>query len=63
MHLARLSLLPAVDLGFYKIFRIDGIPRSGVSWAFLNEETQAKRIAGEIRHPSGHLHSGNYQNR
>ena len=52
LHLARLSIQPAIDLGFYKIFHIDDIPRYGVTWAFLSEATEAKLMRGEMLAPA-----------
>lgn len=52
LHLARMSIQPAIDLGFYKIFHIDGMPRYGVTWAFLSEAAEAKLMRGEILAPA-----------
>jgi len=52
LHLARLSIQPAIDLGFYKLFHIDDMPRYGVTWAFLSEDAEAKLMRGEILLPA-----------
>ncbi|KMW60145.1 hypothetical protein AIOL_000298 [Candidatus Rhodobacter oscarellae] len=36
----RRLIQPPVDLGFYKILELDGVPRAAVLWAFLNPETE-----------------------
>ena len=52
LHLARLAIQPAIDLSFYKVFHNDGIPRYGVTWAFLSPEAEAKVARGELLQPS-----------
>lgn len=52
LHLARLAIQPAIDLGFYKVFHNDGIPRYGVTWAFLGPEAEARLTRGEVLKPA-----------
>jgi cytolysin-activating lysine-acyltransferase len=51
MHLARLAIQPPIDLLQYKIFRFDGIPRYGVTWAFLSRDAERKVIEGLVLEP------------
>ena len=52
LHLARLNIQPPIDLGFSKLFHIEGVPRFGVTWAFLGEEAEAKMMRGEALAPA-----------
>lgn len=52
LHLARLGIQPAIDLGYYKVFHVDGIPRYGVTWAFLSDEAEEKLKAGQVLAPA-----------
>lgn len=47
----RLSFQPAIDLGFYKIFRADGVPRAAVTWAFLSPEVERRYMQGYFMQP------------
>lgn len=38
---------PAVELGQFRVFRFDGVPRGMYTWAFLTPESERKLIAGE----------------
>jgi len=38
----RLYFQPPIDLRFFKILRIDGVPRAGITWAFLNDKAEEK---------------------
>lgn len=52
MRLARRMVQPPIDLGFYKVFYIDDVPRYAVTWAFLSEEAESKVMRGELLLPS-----------
>ncbi len=49
---ARLALQPAIDLMQYHVFRFEGVPRFGLTWAFLNEDTERKIVTGEQLQPA-----------
>jgi len=38
----RLYLQPPIDLRFFRILRIEGVPRAAITWAFLNEAAEEK---------------------
>jgi len=52
MRNIRVSFQPAIDLGFYKIFRSDGVPRAAVTWAFLSPEVERRYVHGHFMEPS-----------
>lgn len=35
-HLARRMIQPPIDLGYFKTFRFDGVPRFGIIWTMLS---------------------------
>lgn len=43
----RAAVEPAILLGHYKLFRFDGVPRGALTWAWLDEEAEARHLAGE----------------
>ena len=43
----RAALEPAVDTGHFALMRQDGVPRAAVTWAFFDEETEERMLAGE----------------
>ncbi len=51
LRLARQMVQPPIDLGFYKVFYIDDVPRYAFTWAFLDEDAEAKVIRGELLLP------------
>lgn len=51
MHLARLAIQPAIDLGFFKIFEHEDVPRAAVTWAFLDRDAERRMVAGELLKP------------
>ena len=52
IHLARRCIQPPIDLGFYRVFRRDGVPRAAVTWAFLGPEQEAKMVRQEALQPA-----------
>jgi hemolysin-activating ACP:hemolysin acyltransferase len=38
----RLYFQPPIDLRLYRILRIDGVPRAGITWGFLSEAAEEK---------------------
>ena len=53
----RAAVQPAVDLGQYQVFRIDGVARSAVTWAFLGEAEQRTLLDRDRLEPAA-WHSG-----
>ena len=51
----RRLIQPPLDLGFYKLFEVDGVPRSAVLWAFLNPTTERKFLLDRRLDPSDWL--------
>jgi len=51
LHIARRMIQPPIDLGFFKTFRFDGVPRFGITWAMLSPVAEEKFIAGEMLEP------------
>ncbi|WP_323769608.1 toxin-activating lysine-acyltransferase [Antarctobacter sp.] len=47
----RLLIQPPVDLRFYHIRNIEGVPRAAITWAFLSPEAEAKLINGQMIAP------------
>ncbi|MBT54264.1 MAG: hypothetical protein CMF72_12820 [Mameliella sp.] len=47
----RLLIQPPVDLRFYFIRQIEGVPRAAITWAFLSPEAEAKLISGQMIAP------------
>lgn len=43
----RRLIQPPVDLRFYHIQDIEGVPRAAITWAFLSAEAEARLIAGQ----------------
>jgi len=43
----RTYLEPAVELGQYRLFRFDEVPRGMFTWGYLNAEAEEKLITGE----------------
>ncbi|MDK3019322.1 toxin-activating lysine-acyltransferase [Pseudodonghicola flavimaris] len=49
----QMMLQPALDWGLYHIFRdAGGVPRAGVTWAWLNSDAQNRHVAGEFLAPA-----------
>lgn len=55
----RRYLEPAVELGQFRLFRFDGVPRGMFTWAFLNAEAEEKLITGVPLDPED-WHSGEH---
>ena len=51
-------LLPPVAAGQFRLWRKDNLPLAFASWAFLNEETEQRMIAGQNRLAPGAWKSG-----
>ncbi|WP_170941088.1 toxin-activating lysine-acyltransferase [Antarctobacter heliothermus] len=47
----RLLIQPPVDLRFYHVRNIEGVPRAAITWAFLSPEAEAKLINGQMIAP------------
>ncbi len=47
MGVLRTYLEPAVELGQYRLFRFDEVPRGMFTWAYLNAAAEEKLITGE----------------
>lgn len=47
----RAWLEPPVELGQFRVFRIDGVPRGMYTWAWLSPEAGRRMIAGEALAP------------
>lgn len=48
----RLLVQPPVDLRFYHVEYIEGVPRAAITWAFLSEAAEAKLIGGQMNAPA-----------
>ncbi len=44
--LLRTYLEPAIELGQFRVFRFDGVPRAMFTWAWLNSEAEEKLVTG-----------------
>lgn len=51
-------LMPAIAAGQFRLWRKDNLPLAFASWAFLNEETEKRMIAGNQRLGPGAWTSG-----
>lgn len=49
----RRLIQPPIDLGFHKIFEVDGVPRAAVLWPFLNPETERRFVTERRLDPGG----------
>ena len=52
LQIARRMIQPPIDLSFYKLFRFDGVPRVGITWAFLGPEQERRFLDGELLEPA-----------
>jgi len=52
VHTLRAYLQPAVELGQFRIFRFDDIPRAMYTWGWLDKKAERKLIEGEVLTPS-----------
>lgn len=43
----RAALEPPIELGQFRIFRFDDVPRGMFTWAYLGPEAEARLVAGE----------------
>ena len=48
----RRALEPAVELGHYRIWRWDEVPRAAITWAWLSAETERKFVVGNTLDPN-----------
>nr|WP_281282105.1 toxin-activating lysine-acyltransferase [Ruegeria sediminis] len=44
----RAAVEPPVELGQFRIFRFDGVPRAMFSWAYLNSNAEARLVNVEV---------------
>lgn len=51
----RRLIQPPIDLGFYKVFEVDGVPRAAVLWAFLGVKAERKLLTERQLAPSDWL--------
>lgn len=42
---------PAVELGQFRVFRFDDVPRAMFTWAWLNKDAERKLVAGDALEP------------
>lgn len=54
----RYYIEPAIQLGQYRIFKFDGVPRGAFTWAWLNDDAERRLILGETLNPED-WNSGN----
>ena len=51
LAVARMAIQPPIDLGFYKVFHADGVPRMAVTWAFFGDEAEEKFTSDQMLLP------------
>ncbi|GGH31558.1 cytolysin-activating lysine-acyltransferase [Cribrihabitans marinus] len=47
----RSALEPPIDLGQFRIFRFDDVPRGMFTWGFLGPEAEARLVSGQTLRP------------
>ena len=47
----RSAIEPPIELGPYKIFRFDEVPRGLITWAWFNHDAEKRYVAGELLAP------------
>ncbi len=48
----RSAFEPPIELGQYRVFRFDGVPRGLLTWAWMNEEAERKYVSGDLLDPA-----------
>ena len=61
LELARRMIQPALDWGLFHVIRdAHGVPRAGVTWAWLDPDAQSRHAAGEILSPGDWRSGANF---
>lgn len=48
----RSAFEPAIELGQYRIFRFDDVPRGLITWAWMSAEAERKYVSGALLDPA-----------
>jgi cytolysin-activating lysine-acyltransferase len=51
----RIVVQPPIDLRFYHLHQVDGVPRAGITWGYLGPEAEQKIILSQRLAPSDWL--------